>query len=168
MEIGAIGYNYSHDADFIMDRPNGFGCYLILLVKEKSIFEINGVKHDVKEGSFVMLTPTTSVLYKASGDKYCDDWLFFSVTDEDIARFQELDIPFNMPVYLSDITEISQIMHILSYEHFVEDVYHQEIEQHYIDLFLLKLSRAIKTTSQNISEQLSEKNYMFTQLRHRN
>ena len=28
MKIGVIGHNYTHGADFVMDYPDGPGCYL--------------------------------------------------------------------------------------------------------------------------------------------
>lgn len=30
MKIGVIGHNYTHGADFVMDYPDGAGCYLFL------------------------------------------------------------------------------------------------------------------------------------------
>ena len=38
MLVGAVGYNYRHRKDFIMDCPHGVGCPLILLIKEPSVF----------------------------------------------------------------------------------------------------------------------------------
>ena len=51
MKIGSIGYNYSHSDNFVMDRPGGNGCRLFLLIKEPSIFIIDGTEHKVKENS---------------------------------------------------------------------------------------------------------------------
>ena len=31
MKLGTIGYYYSHNSDFVMDRPNGPGCWLMLI-----------------------------------------------------------------------------------------------------------------------------------------
>lgn len=38
MDIGTIGYNYSHGSDFVMDRPNGVGCWLMLIIKTPASF----------------------------------------------------------------------------------------------------------------------------------
>lgn len=38
MEIGTIGYNHSHNSEFVMDRPNGIGCPLLLLIKNSCVF----------------------------------------------------------------------------------------------------------------------------------
>ena len=63
MKIGAIGYNHKHDSSFSMDRPNGVGCRLMLLIKEHSVFELGGKKYDVQPASFVAISPEISCKY---------------------------------------------------------------------------------------------------------
>ncbi len=167
MKIGSIGFNYSHDSEFVMDRPNGVGCRLMLLVKTDAVFEISGEKYDVKKNSFVMFTPETPCKYYAAGDIYTDDWMYFEADDEDMKLVSELEIPLNKAVYLGNIEELSQIMHILAYEHYSADSYHEEIEQHYLKILLLKLGRIIKLKSSVSSEAFIERNFKFTQLRSR-
>ena len=62
MKIGSIGYNYSHSDNFVMDRPAGNGCRLFLIIKEPSIFIIDGTEHKVKENSFVMFCRAVQIL----------------------------------------------------------------------------------------------------------
>ena len=57
MKLGTIGYNYSHDADFVMDRPNGPGCWLMLIIKTPALFELNGISYSVRANSFVIISP---------------------------------------------------------------------------------------------------------------
>ena len=76
MKIGSIGYNYSHSDNFVIDRPGGNGCRLFLLIKEPSIFIIDGTEHKVKENSFVMFSPTVPCRYYGQGSVYTDDWIY--------------------------------------------------------------------------------------------
>ncbi len=165
MKIGSIGYNYSHDASFVMDRPNGIGCFLLLLIKEPSVFEINGEHFNVSKNSFVIFTPQTPCLYKAAGKTYCDDWIFFDCDERDYELFKRLGITLNTIIHLGDLTELSKIIHILAYEHYSAEPLHDEIERKYIDILFLRLSQCIKTKSSGCSEALVKKNYRFTQLR---
>ncbi|MCM1060203.1 MAG: AraC family transcriptional regulator [Eubacterium sp.] len=167
MKIGSIGYNYSHGNDFIMDRPNGPGSWLMLLIKTPAMFEINGIKQSVKKNSFVMISYDTPCKYWTSGDVYTDDWVYFAYEDGDNEKLAELNIPTNEIVYLGSVEEISQIIHILAYEHFTVNIYREEIEKHYTDIILLKLSRIIQTKSYVSSSSLVKQNYRFTQLRSR-
>lgn len=55
MIIINVGYNHCHDADFFIDRPNGSGDYLLLLLKTNSIFNLNGKDVHVPMNSFFYL-----------------------------------------------------------------------------------------------------------------
>lgn len=167
MKIGSIGYNYSHDSDFVMDRPHGNGCWLFLLIKTQSLFEINGKEQIVKKDSFIIFSYDTPCKYRAYGDSYADDWMYFDIDDGDLDKFKELEIPVNEPVHIGSLEELSQIIHILTYEHYSADVHREEIEKHYLEILLLKLSRIIKSKSSISSAFFVERNYKFTHLRTR-
>lgn len=167
MKIGSIGYNYIHNEDFVMDRPNGIGCGLMLFIKIPAVFEINGKKQSVKENSFVILTSDTACKYRGAGETYADDWMYFSIEDNDIERFDRLEIPVNTVVHLGNMEELSQIMHILAYEHYSAEAFHTEIEEQYINILLMKLSRIIQSKLYLSSNQFTERNYRLTQLRSR-
>lgn len=165
MKIGSIGYNYSHDADFVMDRPNGVGCYLFLLIKEPANFVINGVSVFAKKNSFIFFTPETPCMYSAAEERYCDDWMYFDMEEGDREKLEQLGLPLNKIVYAGEIEEISKIMHILAFEHYSAEKHHNEIERCYIELLLLKLSRSLSACSVSGGESFKEKNYRLTQLR---
>lgn len=167
MKIGAIGYNYEHDDTFYMDRPNGNGCYLMLLIKTHSLFEVNGIKFDVKPNSFIIFTPETPCKYCAAEKIYTDDWMFFELTEEDIDRIKSLKIPFNEIVYLGNIDELSQIVHVMAYEHYSSEFYHDEIENGYVEILLMKLGRLIQSRTYTAPRSIAERNGKFTQLRTR-
>ena len=171
MKIGSIGYNYVHGADFVMDRPNGPGCWLMVIAKTPAVFEINSVKCNVKPNSFVLFSANTPCKYHALGDVYTDDWFYagYECGDEDM--LSRLDIPINKAVYIGSAAELSQIMHIMSYEFYSADAFHNEINEKYLEIFFMKLSRIINSkNAKNLKSYVSsdafiEKNYKLTQLR---
>lgn len=165
MKLGTIGYNYSHDSDFVMDRPNGPGCWLMLIIKTPALFELNGKSCSVRENSFVMISPDTPCKYRAAGDKYTDDWIYFSADEETVRRFDELGIPTDEPVYLGDVEAISHIVHILAFEHYCAEPFHCDIEEHYTEILLLTISRIIRSGANISSKMFIEKNHRMTQLR---
>ena len=91
MLVGAVGYNYRHRKDFIMDCPQGVGSPLILLIKEPSVFVINGIEHRAEKNSFILLSPDTPVKYHAAEEFYTDDWLYFNYEKGDKEKFESLD-----------------------------------------------------------------------------
>lgn len=164
MLVGAVGYNYRHRKDFIMDCPQGVGCPLILLIKEPSVFVINGIEHRAEKNSFILLSPDTPVKYHAAEEFYTDDWLYFNYEQGDNEKFERLDIPKDTPVYLGNIDELSQIMRSVAYEYQLMKEGHEEVTRCYMEIFLLKLARQLKCTDKK-SCIITDRNSRFMQLR---
>lgn len=167
MKIGSIGYSHSHDKTFVMDRPHGTGAWLFLIIKTPALFEINGVMQNVRENSFVVLSPQTPCRYTALDDRYTDDWLYLSAEEDNAGFFSRLEIPINKPVYLGNVQELSQIMHILTYEHYSAENYHEEIEGRYLEIMFMKIARIIKNGKYQASRPFLEKNASLTHIRTR-
>ena len=148
MKIGSIGYNHVHDMkyeNFIMDRPKGPGAVLLLLIKTPAVFKVGGVQYQVKENSFILMSPDTPCYYTAQENVYTDDWVYFENDDWDKEYVEKLGIPMDIPVYLGDMDELSHLVHILVYEHYSGAVNSEEIEKKYIDVLFLMLSRTLKS-----------------------
>ncbi|MCI9338139.1 MAG: helix-turn-helix transcriptional regulator [Lachnospiraceae bacterium] len=165
MKIGTIGYNNVHGKDFCIDRPNGPGSYLLLIIKTPARFWLEGQEHAVKKNSFILLSPDTRCRYQALEDYYTDDWMHFDIEEGDHAMFAKYGIPVDKLVHLGNATELSQIMHILTYEHYSAGEYREEIEVHYLSILMLKLSRLIVRGGGASSEMLIERNGRLTELK---
>lgn len=162
MRVGAVGYNYEHREKFVMERPDGTGCYLLLFIKEPSVFEINGVEQKVAKNSFVLFSPSTPYRYRGDGEVYTDDWLFFNVDEGDDKMLEELGIPCDTILPLMNIDELSQLIRTIAYEFYTADSYNEEILQHYLGILMLKLSRDISMLSLARSKSGSDRyNNMF-------
>ena len=164
MKVGAIGYNYQHRDGFVMERLTGTGCRLLLIVKEPSLFVINGAEYRVKKNSFVLFSPSTAYRYCADGEVYTDDWIYFNTTPEDEKQLLALGIPSDEAVCLGNTDELSQIVHFMTYEHYSAEQEHDEIERLYFEILLRKLSRLIMSGSAH-SQVVADKNNRFIQLR---
>ena len=57
VRMDEIGYDHKHDKTFCIDRPNGSGDWLFLIIKTKALFRIGGREIHVKPNSFIMFTP---------------------------------------------------------------------------------------------------------------
>jgi AraC family transcriptional regulator of arabinose operon len=127
---------------------------------------IGGKEYSVKPDSYVLLRPETPCRYTGKNDLYTDDWMYFENDFWNQKFIDELEIPIDTPVHLgNNIEELSQLIHILCYEHYTSDAYHNEIAERYTDILFLKLSRLLKLKRCAFSDALTEKNYRLTQLR---
>ena len=167
LKIGTLGYNYSHEPDFVMERSEGTGCYLMLLVKSPAVFEIKGESFKVQKNSFVVFSPETPYRYYAQDGVYTDDWIYFNLDEAGRQRFAELEIPFDKVIHLGNMDEVSQLVHIMSCEHYSPDPHREEIEMHYSEIFLMKLSSLIRLNTLPRSQALADRKYWFTHLRNR-
>ena len=167
INIGAIGYNYTHEEDFRMDRPEGPGAWLILLVKSDSIFYINGKRNLVKKHSYVLLQPKTPCMSQGAKENYEDDWFFFNMTEEDKTELLERGIVFDSPVFLGSTEEISSLIHQISYNHFSADIYHEEIKILLTSVLFLKTAQQAKSKIIQSPDVLASKNDKLTYLRTR-
>ncbi|MCR5167607.1 MAG: AraC family transcriptional regulator [Oscillospiraceae bacterium] len=165
MNITAIGYNYSHGREFVMDRPNGSESWIMLLIKTPGLFTVNGNTENVKPNSFILFSPETPYKYYGTEDVYTDDWVYFDMDENDLRLLDKLGIECDKPLFLGNIEELSGIIHILSYEHFSAERYNTDIEKYYTEILLRKLSRLILSGASVSLHLYTEKNSRMTQLR---
>ncbi len=165
MKIGAIGCNYRHEADFCIDSPNGTGCGLMLIIKSPARFVIDGEEFIAEKNSFVMFTPEMPCHYGGVKSGYMDDWVYFDYEEGDRERFINMGIPLNRIVSLLNVEELSQLLRHIAYEHHSQEPNHETIENHYLEIFLLKLSANLNLSSPRYSFALSEKHYHMSHLR---
>lgn len=144
VRVGSVGYNYRHEEKFARNCPDGSGCWLILLIKEPSVFVINGVETEVEKNSFILFSPHTPHSYHARNKVYADDWIFLDMEDGDEDKFTRLGIPSDKIIYLGNIDELSQTVKHIAFEHYSSAEGHELIEQHYLEIFLIRLSRLVK------------------------
>ncbi|MBD2871065.1 AraC family transcriptional regulator [Paenibacillus arenilitoris] len=144
MELHVIGHHHSHDKTFAIDRPFGIGsCWILLLIKTPAVFMQDGNEAIAKENSFILYTSDAPQHYRAYGDKYVDDWFYFSVDDEDKEFIGKLNIPHNTVTWLGDISEISSIVQKMTYEFYTAGPHSIEAIKHYLNIFFIMLSRKL-------------------------
>lgn len=165
IEIGSIGYNHKHEKGFYMDMPSGPGAYLFLLIKSPAIFKINGKIYSAAKNSFLIINRNTPCFYKSYKESYIDDWFYFGMAEDDIKFLSKLNIPFDIPIKLSSIEDLSSIIHRIAFEHFSSDSFHSEIKNHLTQIFFYELSRVINSEKTTSPDLLSSKNDKITYLR---
>lgn len=140
MEIKGIGYNHEHDKYFAINRPHGTKGCLFLLIKSPAIFMIDGKKEKIRENSFILYVNNYPQYYTAANQNYIDDWVHFEIDKEDMELFKSLQIPLNAVTLLPDISELSALMRIITYEFYSASLYITDITEFYFKILLFKLS----------------------------
>lgn len=166
MKIGSIGCHYRHEAGFYMDRPEGTGCGVMLLVKTPAKFVINGVEELTPKNVLIIFTPETPYRY-GSDDVYIDDWVYFDWQESDREYFGKLGIPLNKIIPIINMEEMSQILRQATYEHYCFDEKSENINAHYMEIFFLKLSRIIQTNTPTDLSGMTNRHYFLQHLRNK-
>lgn len=156
MRMDEIGYNHRHDESFYIERPDGTGDWLLLVIKTRCIFQINDTKLHVPANSFIIYTPEFPQYYSADHTEYIDDWIHFGPDEEELALMHELNIPLNRVVTLSDISHISAIVRNMCYEQYSANRMRKASVDLYFRLLLYKLSESMdrSLTGKSVSEGL--------------
>lgn len=156
MRMDEIGYNHKHDRNFYIDRPNGAGDWLMLILKAPAFFRINGSDVRTPANSFILYTPEYPQYYHPDCDEYYDDWIHFGPDDDELEIINELEIPLNMPVALSDVADISAIAKNMCYEFYSLNKYRKQIVDLYFKTLLYKIGEKMlqKTDSTAVAETI--------------
>lgn len=157
MKINTIGYHHTHDADFIIERPNGSGDYLLLIIKTPALFRFAGKEEIVPAASVILYSKDTPQYYRALGSAFGNDWIHFQLTEEDLLFLRTLQIPFDKVISLSSIQDLSYFIKKISYEKYSNNLYQKETMTLYMNLLFYKLSELIYSTKKEEPDYHYEK-----------
>lgn len=144
MKIDNIGYNYIHGDDFYISRPNGSTDYLFLLIKSSAVIIINDKEQIVKAGSYILYEKNIPQFYRANSESFANDWIHFSADESEINELVESGITLNKPVYIGDISELSELVRKICGEHFSDNTSRGETAPLYMKILFIKLAEKLR------------------------
>ncbi len=145
--ITSCGHDSHHPKPCNIEYNNSVSDYLLLLVKKEAWFYINENKIETKPNMIICFPPNSHIHYGCDISGYNDDWIHFSLNENDKEFFDGLNIPLYNILYPSDFHKLSQYVSMIS------DVFHNKSEhyQNIIDSFM-------RTLFYSIADDLSPKN----------
>ena len=109
--IHRMGCGCSHDQSFVFDRPRGYDGYLMLFVKTKAEFVINGKACRVEPNTFIIYDRFTPQYYKACEGEYVNDWIQFD-SSENLAS--GIGVRFDEPVFIGESVDVSMYYKLIA------------------------------------------------------
>ena len=146
MEILKIGCNGIHDGNFKISRPQGYACYLLLVVKTPALFLIDGAEVKVESTSIIVYDINYPHYYSAAADNYINDWLQFNV-ENGTDYFKSLGIPLNTVINLWEHSFICEMLKNMSNEYYSVNPKKHEIMDLLLQTMFLKLSEIISVSN---------------------
>lgn len=155
MIINNVGFDHCHDADFYIDRPNGSGDYLLLLVRTPAVFEIDGIETITPAGSVFIYPKGRPQRYRCVPlNVFENDWVHFDFeSPEEEEEFLKTGIPFEVPVKM-ELEFLSYCVKSIAYEKYSDNVCRSESAELFMRLMLIKIrEKALYTVSGRRSSQ---------------
>lgn len=141
MIINNVGYNHKHDADFIIERPNGVGDCLLLLLKTESIFTLGGEDRVFPKNTIFIYPVGMAQYYRAMPmSMFENDWIHFLFEDDEEEEFLQRRIPYATPITLDNVEFYSFCIKMIAEENSGKHLYSKDSIQHYLIIMFNKLS----------------------------
>ena len=104
-DIKHTACNTVHRCNEVIYHIENRDFFILIYTKTEAVFEIDGCKQIVAEGSIVLLPPDVKALYYGNSNEYIDDWVNFYDTQGVLASmgianndFSDCGIPFACPL----------------------------------------------------------------------
>lgn len=160
MIIHNVGYNHNHDADFFIERPDGSGDNLLLLLKTPAIFNLNGTDTVIPENTFFLFRKGSPQFYRCLPQHtFSNDWIHFLFEDGEEEAFLSLGLAYETPIPLSSIFFQSFCIKCIANEVYSNTLHKKSSISHYMFLMFNKVSEQLSPVaspdSNNAYEMLS-------------
>ncbi len=144
MIINNAGYDHCHDADFFIERPEGSGDNLLLLLKTDTIFTIDGKDILVPSGSAFLYPKGRPQYYRClKGQVFANDWVHFDFeSDEEKEEFLSLAIPTEKAIPMN-ILFLSYCIKSIVYENYSANPCRKMSTDCFMKLIFIKLHESL-------------------------
>ncbi|SFX57609.1 AraC family transcriptional regulator [Ruminococcus sp. XPD3002] len=143
MIINNVGFNHCHDADFIIERPEGSGDELLLLIKTEAVFTIDGKDIRAPQDSVFYYPKSRPQFYRCIPQHTFDnDWIHFELDDEERALLHLDIIPAETPIPM-DISFLSFCIKSIAYEQYSDHPYKDQSIKSYMTLLFTKIAERV-------------------------
>ena len=156
MQINNVGYHYKHKNGFEIKRPYGSGDYMLLLLRTSAVFHFGERDEIAEHDSVIIYDKGISQNYGINEEYFSNDWIHFDMTEDELAMFEHMNIPFNTLVALGDIKDLSQIVKTMYQEKYSSNPYRERTLSLYFELLCIKISEKIRYAG----EMQSSPNYL--------
>lgn len=102
MYISLAGYHWKHDADFCIERKDGYNGMQLILIQTRAKISVAGIGYDISPNTAVLIDTSVPHCLYAAGEEYMDDWLRFQLSKEERQELEDMGLPFNIPVHLKE------------------------------------------------------------------
>ena len=144
MIINNVGFNHRHDGDFFIERPNGYGDFLLLILKTDAVFNLENKDIIVPKDSFFLYPQGMPQYYRCvPKHEFANDWVHFQFEGDEEAEFMKRNIPYAKGITTPHAEFLSWCIKAIADEFTSPSPYAYENMQHYMWLIFNRVSDVI-------------------------
>jgi AraC family transcriptional regulator of arabinose operon len=156
MKIVNCGYDYRHPNGFRINRPNGSGDYILLIVRSPASFTFEGIEYFTNGNAVVIFNKGTPQMYGSVNTEYINDWIHFECDENDIKFLSELGIEFDKISEFQSVSVLSNFIKQMYFEKYSNNKNSNYSVEMYFNLILLKISDLCQKTELADTEMLEQ------------
>ena len=156
MNIVGVGFQTTHDKDFSITRPHGYGEMLLIYAKTRAFHVINGKTIIIEPNTAILYDESTYQHYGALDDIYIDDWVHFHLENDEKKKLLT-GIQLNNPILVSDTDQFAHIIRAMSVEMYSMNQGRKVTCNLYLSILLNKLSESCKFIRDRIDDTMYNK-----------
>jgi len=146
MILNMIGVNYIHPKNFSINRPDGSGDYLLLVLKSDSYIVLDYKKINVPKNSVIIFNKNTPQFYGASSEEFVNDWIHFNISDKEKKQIEDIGIEFDTVYTYLNCELFSEFIKNLYFEFNSYNTHKETSINLYFKLLLIKISERINSS----------------------
>ena len=148
MKLHTLGIGFRHNADFMIDRPNGSGDDLLIIFTTTAAVYFGAERITVPSGSAVLFSADFHQHYGADGTAYENHWVHFDHENDDVF-LRRIGLPFNTIVTVPDMAQAESVLTQLNLEHLSNGTNRPECTDLLLRLLLAKIGGTQNAPSKN-------------------
>lgn len=163
IKVVDMGYQFVNVGGYEANRPNGSGDFLFLYLRCPTEVFMEGEYRWLPAETYLIFEKGAPQIYRKWDAHFINDWIHFDF-DTYNNYFENIGIPLNTPITLSNNTEILEMTSNLLIEYFSSSEDHDHIMSQKADALFRKFAE-LYDYSNNYSEKMNNYRANFTTLR---
>lgn len=156
MKIVNCGYDYHHPDGFKINRPNGSGDYILLIIRSPAYFIFEGTEYFTNGNAVVIFDKGTPQLYGSDNAEYINDWIHFECDEKDIKFLTELGIGFDKVMEFQNVSVLSNFIKQMYFEKYSNNKNSNHSVEMYFNLIMLKISDLCQKSELSDTEMMEQ------------
>lgn len=145
IQVDMLGLDTPHDMGFIIDRPRGWGTYLLQRFHTPMELLIDGVSASAEPGDCILYEPTCPQRYQGRGVRFRDDWMH--IQGRDMGKIvREFRLPLNRVFRPASTTFMTPLFETIQDELHGREIHWRNRTTTLLVEILLLLSRHLHST----------------------